>query len=457
MPAPVHRPSRLLYDLTFVPVALVGLQLARFFSPKVERGLLGRHESWSRLADAREELQGCVWFHAASVGEYEQARPVLRALREESESRGQRVPTLQTVFSPSGWDFAQTRNDADHLEYLPFDTRPAMRRMIEWLRPRAVVFLKFDCWPNLIWAAREAEVPVVLLDGTLHRRSYRLRPGARAFFGRLFDCFSAIGAISGDDARRFHVDLDTTVPITVTGDTRTDQVIHRWQSSEDGPLARALGSSGWRYVALGSIWPADEEVVLTAATKSVRLHEGVGLVTCPHEPTDEHLDRLTRALGEAGLPPRRLSELYDPATGEVRVDPASDPSAWRSVLVDTVGVLAEIYRQTSVSYVGGSFSTGVHNVLEPAVTGQPVLFGPRIHNAYEAERLVEHNAGFVVQDADAVARQLSHLLDDDRAREVAGQQARRFVLEQGGATRASLELLLPHVFPPAGADPGADS
>lgn len=125
--------------------------------------------------------------------------------------------------------------------------------------------------------------------------------------------------------------------------------------------------------------------------------------------------------------------------------------------MDTVGVLAEIYRATALSYVGGSFSTGVHNVLEPAVTGQPVLFGPRIHNAYEAERLVEHNAGFVVRDADAASRQLAHLLDDDRARRVAGQQAQRFVLEQGGATQASLELLLPYVFPSPGAGPGADS
>ena len=105
---------------------------------------------------------------------------------------------------------AQTRNDADHLEYLPLDTAPSMRKMVEWLRPRAVVFLKFDCWPNLIWAAREAEVPVLLLDGTLHRHSYRLRPVARQFFGRIFSCLGGIGAISDDDARRFHLGLGRT-------------------------------------------------------------------------------------------------------------------------------------------------------------------------------------------------------------------------------------------------------
>ena len=129
MPAPVHRPSYLLYNALVVPPGVVGLHLARFFSPKVQRGLEGRLATWERLESSRTELRGAVWFHAASVGEYEQARPVLRALAEECERRGGDFPTLQTVFSPSGWDFAQTRNDADFLEYLPLDTPAAESAM----------------------------------------------------------------------------------------------------------------------------------------------------------------------------------------------------------------------------------------------------------------------------------------------------------------------------------------
>ncbi len=437
-----------LYNLLAVPVGLSFFHLSRFSSPKVREGLEGRRGLWRRLEAAKKELQGAVWFHASSVGEYEQARPVLRALREEAAARSIDLPIVVTVFSPSGYHFARGRKEGDLLEYLPLDTWLSAWRMVSILRPRALVFVKFDCWPNMIWAAQRAGVPLFLLDATLHRKSHRLTPPIRSFFGRLFDGFAAIGAISEDDARRFREDLKTRAPVHVTGDTRTDQVVHRWKEAEKGNLRKLLDEAPWRYLALGSIWPPDEECILQPVLDALSADGQLGLILVPHEPQPHHLERLEAAAHARGLAPIRLSRLVElPTLRRRSTAEAKDPKRWRCVVVDTVGVLPEIYRATVLSYVGGSFSTGVHNVLEPAVCGQPVLFGPRIHNAYEAERLVERGAGFVVENPEEAARVLSRLLQDEGERSRAGRAAQEFVLSQSGATAASLELLCPAVFP----------
>jgi 3-deoxy-D-manno-octulosonic-acid transferase len=181
--------------------------------------------------------------------------------------------------------------------------------------------------------------------------------------------------------------------------------------------------------------------------QELKRDQKLGAILVPHEPTPEHLAQLEDAASAAGLNPTRLSQLIELSTHQRRSTAAAkDPDRWRCIVVDAVGVLADIYRSTILSYVGGSFSTGVHNVLEPAVCGQPVLFGPRIHNAYEAERLVERSAGFVLKtpkDAQAV---LSMLLGDEDARARAGETARDFVLSQSGATEASVALLREAVF-----------
>lgn len=437
----------ILYNALAVPLAVTFFHLSRFSSPKVKEGIDGRKGMWRRLEGAKEQLRGAVWFHASSVGEYEQARPVIRALRAEALERGVEIPILLTVFSPSGYHFAKTHEDADRLEYLPLDTWLSAWRMVQILRPRALVFVKFDCWPNMIWAARRAHVPVFLLDATLHRKSHRLKPFVRNFFGRLFDCFDAIGAISENDAQRFMQGLSTKAEVRITGDTRTDQVVHRWKEAENGPLAKLLQEMPYRYLALGSIWPSDEATVLRPALQAIAGDPGLGIILVPHEPHPEHLEKLEREAETEGFVPTRLSRLVELPTRHRRsTAEARDPARWRCIVVDTVGVLPEIYRSTLASYVGGSFSTGVHNVLEPAVCGQPVLFGPRIHNAYEAERLVERGAGFVVPGSGEAERVLRHLLQDEEARTTAGAAAQDFVLSQSGATQASLQILQPAIF-----------
>jgi 3-deoxy-D-manno-octulosonic-acid transferase len=408
--------SKLIYNAFAVPLTLASMQIGRLWNDKLRAGLEGRSQLFARLQLKRDQLRGCVWVHSSSAGEYEQARPILRALRAELEERGVDIPILSTSFSPSGLAHAKQNPEADHVDFLPLDTHGNAWRMMQLLQPRALVFVKFDCWPNMVWSARDAGVPVLLLNGHFHGKSLRKHALARRFFARLFDCFDVIGSISEEDQRRFR-EIGSIAPIELCGDSRVEQVLRRYEASDEGNLQRLLLGQEFRYVGLGSVWPADTDVILDPCIDALEADPGLGMIVVPHEPHARQLDALEAHLAGRGIESSRLSELVELKSHAKRSTAAAkDPARWRVILVDTVGALAEIYRATILSYVGGSFSSGVHNVLEPAVGGQPVFFGPRIHNADEASRLCELDAGRVVKNGDEAATLLRDWLGDEPRR-----------------------------------------
>ncbi len=423
------RPSRLLaLYRAWSPAGAALLPLARPFSAKLRAGLDGRRGLFARAAATAPLLEGCVWFHASSVGEYEQARPVIAALRAQPGA----PPIAVTHFSPSGYHYGLRRPCGDHHDYLPLDTPRAAACLLDLWRPRALVFVKFDCWPNLVLAARARGVPVLLAAGTLQPRSARLRSGLRPFFRALFDRFTALGVCTDGDRQRFVNGLGIATDVTVTGDTRADQVIRRWEASAGGPAARRLSSLGRRRLVLGSTWPRDEALWLPVLPALTERFEDLRVVVAPHEPEPRRVADLARGLTRRGLAAVRLSEVLP------RDD---DVGAGTCVIVDSVGLLAEIYHAGTLAYVGGSFTTGVHNTLEPAVASLPVLFGPVIHNAVEAGSLVDGGAGFVVRrPAEALAAAAALLAQPDRLA-AAGAAAREVVLAQRGATEKTVALI----------------
>lgn len=402
-------------------------------SPKLRAGLAGRRGWRERCLAAAPALRGCVWIHVTSVGEYEQARPLIAALRQQPAA----PPIAVTHFSPSGREYAVRRPAADHHDYLPLDTPAAMRTLVDAWRPRVLVFVKFDCWPAQVLAAAEAGVPIVLLAGTLQPRSARLWPPLRPFFRALFDRFAALGVCTEEDRRRFVDTLGVRRPVQVTGDTRAEQVIRRFEAAQGGPTATLLGSLGGRRLVLGSTWPPDEALWLPVLPELASRFPDLRVVIVPHEPTPPRLERLARQLTERGLAVVRLSALEAAARGAGRAPAGPE----RCVLVDSVGKLAEIYAGAALAYVGGSFTTGVHNTMEPAVASLPVLFGPRIHNAVEASELARRGAGWVVRRPAEAAARAAALLADPAALAAAGEAARAVVLEQRGAVEKSLALL----------------
>jgi 3-deoxy-D-manno-octulosonic-acid transferase len=419
--------ARILYRF-FYPLVLVIARISSLFLPKMREVFAGRRgyrARWEALA--RSLSTRPVWFHVASVGEFEQARPVISAVRRFRPG----TPVVVTFSSPSGYQFARRREAsegriADFIDYLPFDRARTMRYCLDAAKPRLLVFVKFDLWPNLIWEATERNVPVTLIDATLSPSSKRFSKAGRWFYGPLYRAISPILAISDEDAARFAHSAPGHAGIAACGDTRFDRVMERWNARTHGVLP--LPDDGALTLIAGSTWPPDEARILPALARLADEMPTLRMVLVPHEPHPEHVASLRRWAASA--------ELIAATTS----DTGTRLSA-RVLIVDTVGVLAEAYAHGHVAYVGGAFSTGVHSVIEPAIAGLPVVFGPKHDNSFEAIQLLARGAATSIRTPDEAYTALHRYLSDEASRTEAGRAARTYVESQLGATEKCMAAL----------------
>ncbi len=389
---------------------------------RARRGIRARYERWNR--DARSAERPLVWMHASSVGEGLQARPVLERLRSDH-------PQLQlayTFFSPSAEAFARSL-DADFAEYLPFDSRGDARVALDALTPRVLAFSKLDVWPALVAAARARGVRTALLSATLAHRSRRRSRIASAFTRGAYSAFDAVGAIDEADAIRLLQLGVREQAITVTGDTRYDQVWARAQRSASRETLLAPLRTERPTLVAGSTWPTDEHQLLPAWLVLRREVPSARLIIAPHEPTPAHLRYIEHWAAANRLSLARVSALPRGADADV-------------ILVDGVGILGDLYALADVAYVGGGFhGAGLHSVLEPAAFGVPVLFGPRHEASRDAALLVGADAGASVSDASAIAARLEALLTRPDTRGAEGARARAMVEKGLGASARSAALV----------------
>ena len=404
-------------------LALGNSKLAR--SLRGRSGAAQRLRDWGRLREAGRPL---VWFHAPSVGEGLQARAVLRELR------GIR-PELQTVFthtSPSAEPLARAI-DVDVADYLPWDGGAGLRSVFDALAPSAIVFTQREVWPGVAAVAEKRNVPLVLAAATLPEGAGRIRWPARWFLRGTFQRLGAVLAIGRPDAKRFELLGVDPARVVVTGDPAIDSARERAGSARpDAPhLSPFLANAGPTVVA-GSTWPADEAVLLPAMAQVRTRLPGVRLVVAPHEPTAQRVQALEEALQRDGWTVGRLS-----AVVKDRALAGSD-----AVVVDSVGVLAELYTVASVAVVGGAMDkTGIHSVLEPAAAALPMAFGPYHHGSRAAGELVEEGAARVADGPAALASALLSWLGDDEARARDGAAGREYLeLHRGAAGRAAARV-----------------
>ena len=389
---------------------------------RARRGIRGRYEQWSRqLRNAERPL---VWMHASSVGEGLQARPVLELLRSDQ-------PHLQlayTFFSPSAEGFARSL-DADFAEYLPFDSRGDARVALDALSPRVLAFSKLDVWPALVAAARARGVRTALLSATLTERSRRRSRFSSAFTRGAYASFDAVGAIDEADAIRLMQLGVREQAITVTGDTRYDQVWARAQRSAERESVLAPLRTDRPTLVAGSTWPADERELLPAWIAMRAQAPRARLIIAPHEPTPAHLRHIERWAAAERLSLARTSALPRGADADV-------------ILVDGVGLLGDLYALADVAFVGGGFhGAGLHSVLEPAAFGVPVLFGPRHEKSRDAGMLIVRDAGASVPDGSAIAARLEALLTRPDTRGAEGARAKAMVEKGLGASARSAALV----------------
>lgn len=382
------------------------------------RGVLARFAAF-----ARDSARPLLWMHAPSVGEGLQARPVLELVRE-------RRPATQlayTYFSPSARSFANGLN-VDFRDVLPFDAASDMRTALAGLDPTALVFSKVDVWPTLAREASRRGTRLGIVSATLAASSSRRSGIAGALLRDAYARIDRVGAISTEDADRL---VALGVPhsrVTVTGDTRYDQVWARAERVDRaGPLLAALSSDRPTLVA-GSTWPSDEAVLLPAWARVVAQQARARLIIAAHEPTPAHLAPIESWASGAGL---RSARLGAPDAGPADV-----------VIVDRVGVLGDLYALADVAFVGGAFhAAGLHSVLEPAAFGAPVLFGPRFSGTRDARLLLDADAALSVEDAAAMQDALLRWLGNSSERIAAGRAARDVVHAGLGAAQRSYALV----------------
>ena len=393
-------------------LASAGLHLAARFSPKARLIIEGRKDTPLRLGRL-DAARPVVWFHASSLGEFEQGRPLMDSVRRTHPE----YQILLSFFSPSGYTVRQDYAGADVVVYLPSDRSSSVRRFLDLARPSKAIFIKYDFWPTMLYELRERGIPTYLISAIFRPDQLFFRPWGKWYL-RLLTLFERL-YVQDEDSRQL-LQRHGITAVSVAGDTRFDRVIEIASAARAIPEAAALEG---KVLVAGSTWPEDEVILLPYFN---RLGSEYKLIIAPHEIHEEHLQAIEAQLTRPSI---RYSQLQAGATGD-----------YDCLIIDCFGLLSSIYRYGRYAWVGGGFGKSVHNTLEAAVYGIPVFFGPEVHKHREVRELIQRGLGFVLHSEEDFAALLQRFDDEAACREVA-QQLERFFAEQRGATEQLLSEL----------------
>jgi 3-deoxy-D-manno-octulosonic-acid transferase len=416
-----------IYNYLVLPLIWLGAHLAAPFHAKLRENLRARREfhfvTPNLAADGAPPL---VWFHCASLGEYEALVPVLQELHRRKLCR-----VWLTFFSRSGFANFQDSELVVRVSYAPLDFRGDVRKFLDALRPRVFVVTKHDLWPNTLLELKRRGIPALYINANFHSASRRLRPLVRSFNAAFMGTFHRIIPVNAEAAKRFRLLLPEFPGLLPPGETRYDRVVQRLQEQRDTYSWLPPEFSRGKVLVAGSVWPADNERLLAPSLAQLAQRDDLRLILVPHEPHPHQAPELLRQCREAGWEAVLYSKL---AAGGVF-------SGERILIVDAVGLLAGLYRVASLAFVGGGFTTGVHSVIEPAVFGVPVLFGPRHQVSAEAAALLSAGGAWAVHTTGEVERLLQKLLDDENLLATAGAAAQSVIQSRTGTTKRIAELL----------------
>ena len=398
---------------------------------KAQLLIQGQSETLKQRTKELNALRGSVWFHAASVGEFEQARPMIERLKREHPEK----KIVVTFFSPSGYEMRKNYNPADGIFYLPFATSRNAKQFIEALRPSMAVFVKYEFWPAYLKELKKRSIPAYCISAIFRpkQRFFQWYGGASR---KLLKCFTHIYV--QDERSRQLLESHGIKDCSVAGDTRFDRVannsqctMHNAQFTEELGLIERFVEGCERVVVAGSTWPEDEKL-LEAYMKSTEdrvqsTDQVTKLILVPHEIDEAHLHFIFNLFKGRFVRYTRATE-----TALLHAD---------VLVVDAMGLLNSIYRYGHAAYVGGGFGEGIHNTIEPAAFGRPVVFGPNYHHFREAQGLIDAGAGKSVKNGTELAEALDEALDNYHE---LGSKASEYVQSELGATEKIYQDLFGH-------------
>ena len=411
------------YNFFFLPLLYILIRVGSLFNNKIRRGIKGRKRIFEELIVNRQSLdrsKKTIWFHSSSLGEFEQAKPIIQKLKVDKKYN-----IVITFFSPSGYENSLKYPYADMISYLPFDTQTKADKFIRIVHPDLLIMMRYDIWPNMIWKLKQENIPSFIVDATMKKSSVRALPIIRSFHKILFGDVSKILTVSESDAEAFKIFNCDDEQVKVVGDTRFDRVYQKSVVALDKKLIQQSILEGKKILVAGSTWEQDEEVILPAFIKLTKYEKDVILIIAPHEPTLLNLEKIENEFADI-LKTIRFSHLNS-YTDE------------RVIIIDSIGILLTLYTYADVAFVGGSFKQNIHNVLEAAVYGIPVMFGPKINNSQETKELQKRGGGLMVRGKREAYRRMRSLFSDKGLRETRGKISMDYVQKSTGATNKIIE------------------
>lgn len=420
---------RFLYNLIVIPHLYAALQLLGLFNSKTRRGIKGRKRVFENIiisALKLDKTRAVIWFHSSSLGEFEQAKPIIQQLKKEKE-----VNLIVTFFSPSGYDNSIKYPYADIVSYIPFDTEHNAKTFLKIVNPTLAVMMRYDIWPNHIWAMIKADIPVFIVDATMRSNSSRLFPIIRNFHKYLFKDFTKILTVGEDDLQNFKKFGCTEKQLKVVGDTRFDRVYQQSLVAKERSLLNQTIFTGKKIIVAGSTWEQDEDIILPVFQTLAKFQNNILFVIAPHEPTVIHLEKIENEF--AGK------------VSTIRFSYLNNYNNEQIILIDSIGILLSLYSYAHIAFVGGSFKNNIHNVLEAAVYGVPVMYGPKIDHSKEAQELKLNGGGILVKNKQEAYRQFRTLLSDEDERKEKGLIAFNYVKNNISATSKILKEIYKYV------------
>ena len=385
------------------------LKIVAFFHPKIKLFVQGRKDTFPILQKTIDKKKDVIWFHVASLGEFEQGLPVMEKIKAE-------YPTYQILisfFSPSGYEVKKNTPVADAVIYLPIDTLDNAKRFITSVNPKLAIFVKYEIWPNYLKVLGDHNIPTVLIS-SIFRKDQIFFKWYGGIMRKALDTFThffvqdekSVNLLKG-------IDLNN---ITLSGDTRFDRVAEILERDNKLPFMEQFKGNSPCFVA-GSTWPEDEAIMLPFINET---QSPLKFVLAPHNIKPEHITDLKKSITKKTL-------LYSEWEN-------NDPSQFDVLIIDTIGLLTKIYSYSNIAYVGGAFATGLHNTLEPAVFGIPIIIGPDFSKFNEAKALVLKKGILVIKDRAEFDTTITQLLENPDYLRKTGQVNADYVNGNKGAS-----------------------
>lgn len=404
-----------LYNLS-IRVYFLLVLLASTFNRKAKLWIEGRKHYWSRLKSQIDPSSKIVWFHCSSLGEFEQGRPLIEAFKQ----RMPEVKILLTFFSPSGYEVRKNYSGANYIFYLPLDTKANAQQFLALVKPFMAIFIKYEFWYHFLSHLKMNKIPTYLVSANFRPDQVFFKTYGE-WYRKFLQNFTYF-FVQNPGAKALLEGIGLT-NVMVTGDTRFDRVARIATEAKEVPFIREFVGNRKVLVA-GSTWPKDEDIILPLT----RMLPDVKFVIVPHEVDENHIESIIQKSPVQAVRFTKAS--------------SSDVINAQVMVVDTIGLLASIYRYGYIAYIGGGFGVGIHNTLEAAAYGIPVIFGPNYQKFQEAKDLVAQKAGFSIKSQGELANLLNRLLTDEKEYMISCGEAKKIVNSGLGATQKIIDKII---------------